>query len=374
MARKSARWILATLIALTFAGVVSLFALPRLRSLVESKLEHTVYSLQERLYEQTGLSLGYSYASIALPQRISFYGVELFRESRSESSVLRRKILAASELRLRLDLWAALFGSPVDLLKHMEITDLAVDLLFPEDQASLLSMAALFPAGTQGELPRLVVDIAGISLSMVQPDSRRYSASLSSLQLSTLSGAPEAIIPTALFFIADPALGKDELFVQATMLEFSAQADLSGFSASSEVAARLGGLQLASQTLTLQSSAGSSTAGFSATGSSNAGSPTASLTGRIVGEGYEAVLEYGYESKVLEAALQLAGFRPAAVLDLGPKAARGQELAAQGNSVQGQEEGEEFLKELMGLSYEGELVGRYEAGRLSYEGSLGGRG
>ncbi|NLX45629.1 MAG: hypothetical protein GXY71_06940, partial [Treponema sp.] len=291
MVRKSARWILAILIALTFAGILSLFALPRMRTLLESKLESAVYSLQERLYEQTGLRLGYSYASVVLPYRISFYGVEVFRETRSESAILRRKLLAASEIRLRLDPWAAIFGTPAELLKHAEIGDLDIDLQFPDDQDTLKKITTLFSSDTPGALPRLVIDITGMSASLTQADLRRYSASLSSFQLSTLSGAPEAIIPTALLFIADPAFGENELFIQATMFELRSEADLSRLSASAEVAARLGEIQLASQAMTFEVSSGA-------------------FVARAAGMGYELELGYGYGSKEFRGEVKLRGLRP----------------------------------------------------------------
>ncbi|MDP2791839.1 MAG: hypothetical protein Q8O15_08820, partial [Rectinemataceae bacterium] len=227
MVRKSVKLALTAVIAVSFAAMLAAFVVPRVRNLANQRIESAIASLQDTVHEATGLRLGYGYAMLSSSSRVSLREIEFFQETVDESWILRRKIADVGNLEIRIDLWAAIFGKTSDILKQIRIDDLNLDILLPDDRAVYEKISAYLAGRPSGELPRLTVDLYNTSLAVSDGENGRYSSSISSLQVSTISGSIEFVAPTMLFFISHSALGPEELFIQATMAKASIAADLS---------------------------------------------------------------------------------------------------------------------------------------------------
>ncbi|PKL05684.1 MAG: hypothetical protein CVV53_08255, partial [Spirochaetae bacterium HGW-Spirochaetae-9] len=160
MVRKSVKLALAAVIAVSFAALLAAFVVPRVRSLANQRIESAITSLQETVYDATGLRLGYGYAVLASSSRVSLHEIELFQETVDEFWTLRRKIAAISDLEIRIDLWAAIFGKTSDILKQISIDGLTLDMRLPDDLVVYEKIKASLAGQPSGEFPRLTVDLS----------------------------------------------------------------------------------------------------------------------------------------------------------------------------------------------------------------------
>ena len=337
MARKSAKLALAVVLAIAFAGMLVAYAAPRLRSFANKRVESAVASLQETVYSLSGLRLGYGYAALSSSSHVEIRDIELFQETADSYAISRRKVLSIADLDLRVDFWAAMFGKPQDIINEIAIKGLNLDLILPADAAIYEKISSYLASQPAGELPHLTLDIADASLSIQDAGKGRYSSSISSLQISTISGSVELVASTALFFASLPALGPDELFLQATTAKAAMSPDFATLSATGNFSGGMGGVSIAEQVVSL----------------SKIGDWAELRLGS--GKGLEGVVRYGMKEGVIGGEVNLAGYRPEG--DISGLKGVGQEL--------------------LGLSYEGKVGFSYVKGVVGYEGDItatGGRG
>ena len=337
MARKNAKLALAVVLAIAIAGILVAYAAPRVRSFANKRVEAAVGSLQETVYSITGLRLGYGYAVLSSSSRVAIREIELFQETADEYAVSRRKVLSIADLDLRIDFWAAIFGKPQDIINEIAIKGLALDLVLPADQAIYERISSYLAGQPAGELPHLTLDIADAAITVHEAGNGRYSSSISSLQISTISGSVEVVASTALLFASLPAFGSDELFLQATTAKAAMSPNFATMSATAGISGSLGGVSIAEQVVSL----------------SKIGEWVELRLGS--GKGLEGVVRYGFKEGVVGGEVSLAGYRP--------------EGDISGLSGVG--------KELLGLSYEGRVGFSVAKGVVGYEGSVkatGGRG
>ncbi|MGB4587508.1 MAG: hypothetical protein WBH66_10735, partial [Rectinemataceae bacterium] len=252
MARKSVKLALAALIAVSVAAILAAYVVPRVRNLANLRIETAITSLQDSVYEATGLRLGYGYAVLSSSNRVSLHEIEFYQETVDEFWTLRRKILDIGHLEIRIDLWAAIFGRTSDILNQVSITDLNADIRLPDDLVIYDKVKAYLADQPSGEFPHLTIDLTNASLAVNDVDDGRYSSSISSLQVSTISGSIEFVAPIMLFFISHPRLGSEEIFLQATMAKASMAADFSVASASLGLFGRLGDFSISDQDITVK--------------------------------------------------------------------------------------------------------------------------
>ena len=247
MTRKSAKLALVVVVAVAMASILAAYAVPRLRSFADKRVEAAVGSLQDTVYSITGLRLGYGYAVLSSSNRIAIHEIELFQETIDDYSVLRRKVISIGDLDIRIDLWAAIFGKSQEIIKQVSLTGLAVDLELPADLAIYDRITEYLAGQPVGALPHLSIDIANASIAINDGARGRYSSSISSLQFSTISGSMDIISPSMLFFASLPSMETQELFLQVSMLKSSLSADFNDISASAGLSGRFGGLSISEQ-------------------------------------------------------------------------------------------------------------------------------
>ncbi|MHB0897580.1 MAG: hypothetical protein ACYC1A_08540, partial [Spirochaetales bacterium] len=315
MARKSAKLALAVVLAIAFAGMLVAYAAPRVRSFANKRVESAVASLQDTVYSISGLRLGYGYAILSSSNHVEIRDIELFQETADGYAISRRKVLSIADLDLRVDFWAAMFGKPQDIINEIAIKGLNLDLILPADATIYEKISSYLASQPAGELPHLTLDIADASLSIQDAGKGRYSSSISSLQISTISGSVELVASTALFFASLPALGPDELFLQATTAKAAMSSDFATLSATAGLSGSFGGVSIAEQVVSL----------------SKIGEWVELRLGS--GKGLEGVVRYGIKEGVVGGEVSLGGYRP--------------EGDIRGLSGVG--------KELLGLSYEGRV-------------------
>ena len=330
MTRKSAKLALVVVVAVAMASILAAYAVPRLRSFADKRVEAAVGSLQDTVYSITGLRLGYGYAVLSSSNRIAIHEIELFQETIDDYSVLRRKVISIGDLDIRIDLWAAIFGKSQEIIKQVSLTGLAVDLELPADLAIYDRITEYLAGQPAGALPHLSIDIANASIAINDGARGRYSSSISSLQFSTISGSMDIISPSMLFFASLPSMETQELFLQVSMLKSSLSADFNDISASAGLSGRFGGLSISEQPVEVHKVG-------------------AALEGLLKnGRGLDGMVRYELTGGALSGDVKLAGYEP-------------------GGDVSGLEG---IWKELGGLKYSGGVKFGYGKGKLGYEGSV----
>ncbi len=330
MARKSAKLAWAVIIAVLVAGILAVYTVPRVRKYADRRIETVISSLQDTVFSITGLRLGYGYAALSSSSRVSIHDIELFQETADDYSVLRRKVISAGDLELRIDLWAAIFGKPADIIREIRVSAISIDLEFPDDFSIYNNISKYLADQPAGEMPRLSIDLSDISIGIRDGERGKYGASISSLQVSTISGLLELVAPSAIVFASVPAAEAQEVFLQVTMARVSMPSDSSGLTASLGLSARYGTMTLAEQKIAIAKS----------------GEKFELKLGN--GNGLEGVLRYTPGQEALDGEIRLKEYRPEADLS--------------GFDA--------VLKDLFGLKYQGEVLFSYGKDGLSYEGRL----
>ncbi|HWR11623.1 MAG TPA: translocation/assembly module TamB domain-containing protein [Rectinemataceae bacterium] len=334
MARKSAKLAMAAVIAVFVAGILAVGIMPRVQKLADKRVEAAIGSLQDTVFSMAGLRLGYGYAVLSASNRVSIHDIELFQETSDDYSILRRKVISAGDLELRIDLWAAVFGKPADIVKEISVSDLSVDLKLPDDMSVFDNINAYLASQPAGEMPRLTLDIGNASVAVRGGADEKYSASIASLQVSTLSGQMEIVAPTMLIFASVPARGDEEFFLQASMVKASLPSDFSGLSASLGLSGRYGAIALAEQGLSLRKVGEKYELKMSG------------------GKGLDGALRYTPGEKKLDGEIHMKNYRPEADI-------AGFEAVA---------------ADLLGLKFDGDIGFAYDESGLSYGGRLLARG